>query len=200
MSRSSRMAEFDRQIRTLCGDLSEGRPFLCNGSPFDCEIFLVGINPATDVPLKPYWSLDHGCNKAAWLEAYREKHPGYRPTRDRIQRLFEAAAPAQILETNVFHFHSKREAILPKSHRTTAVFDFLLKTVKPRIMFVYGRSAVRHVEQLLNVSLTLGEFASVQHGDRTFEVRAGHHLAYQWSFDAVDKLGHELRERCSSHS
>ena len=27
---------------------------------------------------------------------------------------------------------------------------------------------------------------------------AGNHLAYQWSYDAVDQLGYALKERCAT--
>ncbi len=196
MPKATELVAFDRDLHTACGAL--GRPFLCEGSPFGCEVFLVGINPGTDTPFWPFWSVRDGCDKAGWLKEYFDRHRRLGPTRKRIERLLKAAHPARVLETNVFHRSSKRESALPREHQTTGVFDFLLKTLHPRVMFVYGDSAVKHLAKLTNCSLQLSKFTPVQYQGHKFDIIAGNHLAYQWSYDAVDQLGYALKERCAT--
>jgi hypothetical protein len=197
MQPSVDLAQFDRELRGLPVDVAHGRPFLCNGSPLGCDVFLVGINPGTDTPFWPYWSVGRGCDKNAWLGAYRHKHGRLMPTRARIERLYQAASPVRILETNVFHVPSKREVDLTDADRTTVVFDFLLKSLRPTIVFVHGRSAVEHLEALMHASFERGKFTRARYLGVEIDVVAGHHLSFQWSYEAVDNLGRQLRERCA---
>ncbi len=39
--------EFELQLSDLIGRPTDLRPFVCEGSPLSCDIFLVGFNPAT---------------------------------------------------------------------------------------------------------------------------------------------------------
>jgi hypothetical protein len=190
------LVAFDRELRGVAGT-NAVRPFLCDGSPVGCTVFLVGINPATDIPLWPYWSVGRGCDKQMWLAEYLRQHGRLRPTRARIERLFDAVAPVRALETNIFQQYSPRESDLANEHRTTEVFDFLLERLAPRIVFVHGRSAIAHLVRLTGAQIARGAFTSVWYRGIAFDVYAGHHLAYQWSFAAVDQLGRTLRARCS---
>lgn len=188
-------SEFAKQLRAIAGT-SVGWPFVCDGSPFDCQIALVGINPATDVPLWPNWSNGAGVNKAGWLQDYITRYKKYTPTRARIERLVKAIAPARVLETNIIHHYSARESDLPKElRRSTEVFDYLIATLKPKVLLVHGRSAVRHLQRLTSTDFVRGEFASVRYRNVAFDVLAHHHLSYQWSFAKVDELGRTLRRR-----
>ncbi len=106
----SELKAFDVKLREIAGDAV--RPFLCTGSPLECEVFLVGINPATDIPLWAYWSNETGCDKKGWLEAYVRKHGGFRPTRKRIESVLNGLSPVKPLETNILQHRSRREAEL----------------------------------------------------------------------------------------
>lgn len=192
-----KLAEFERQIRFKAGN-APGWPFLCDGSPFGCDIFLVGINPATDVKIWPHWSIETGVDKVAWLREYRNELSKFTPTRLRIERLVKAIAPARVLETNIFHQYSKREKYLRNDQRTTDVFDFLIETLKPKLVLVHGKSAIRHIERLVSAQLIRGEFTTVQYKQTKFDIIAHHHLAYQWSYDKIDEVGNALRERWRS--
>jgi hypothetical protein len=189
---------FDRELRDFARGIAL-RPFLCDGSPFGCDVFLVGINPATDVPLWPYWSIERGCDKCEWLQAYGETHHGrLGRTRKFIERLCDALAPVRALETNVFHHHSSCEADLIVQKRTTEVFDFLLRRLKPRVVFVYGKSAVKHLRRLTNAEIERGVFERAHYQGITFDVLAGNHLSRQWSYAGVEAFGRELRDHCLS--
>jgi hypothetical protein len=188
------LAQFAANVRRLA-ESGPGWPFVCDGSPFDCEVFLVGINPAANVPIWPHWLDGSGMNKAGWLTNYLNTHSKFTPTRSRIERLGRALRPTQLLETNIFPHHSPREHDLPHHLKRTDVFDFLLATLKPRILFVHGRSAVAHIKHLTGTELERGRFVSVRYQDVPVEVISGHHLSYQWSFAKVEALAGELRRK-----
>jgi hypothetical protein len=106
--------------------------------------------------------------------------------------------PVRALETNVFHRRSWREADLAKEDRTTEVFDFLLTRLVPRVVFVHGRSAVKHLQRLTGAQIECGVFNPVRYQGVAFDLYAGHHLSYHWSYAKVQQLGRELRSRCHS--
>ena len=191
----SDMVEFDRKMRELGEEAVGGRPFLCEGLPFGCDVFLVGINPGTDTPFWPHWSVERGCDKQAWLQEYLRTHRKYRPTRKRIELLCKALKPLRTLETNVFSLPSKREWELDKAKRTTAVFGFLLESLRPRLLFVHGRTAVQHLERLTYASLPHNDFVPVSYAGVNFEIIAGNHLSYHWADVKVQELGARLRDR-----
>jgi len=60
------LEDFDKKIREL-PEHHEARPFLCEGSPIGCKIFLIGLNPSTPISFWPYWSVEYGCKKKEWL-------------------------------------------------------------------------------------------------------------------------------------
>lgn len=192
------MIEFDKAIRELTGEHIEARPFLCEGSPFGCEIFLVGINPGTPTPFWPRWRLPYGCYKQEWLSDYLRR-PGQKPTRKNIERIISAAAPVRCLDTNVFCRFSPDEASLPPADRDTRVFDYLLQVLTPKVLFVHGESGIKHIEWLAgNRSLPAGEFTRVSLLGIPVDVITGQHLSYpraRWS-SCAERLGRALRERC----
>ena len=60
--------EFERQLADLLGRPSRARPFVCEGSPLDCEIFIVGFNPATEMgDFWQFWRTGYGFDKNAWF-------------------------------------------------------------------------------------------------------------------------------------
>lgn len=189
-------SEFANQLRAIAGE-GAGWPFVCDGSPFDCQIAVVGINPATDVPLWPHWSDGAGVNRAGWLQDYLSRYQKYTRTRACYERLVKAIAPARVLETNIIHHYSARERDLPKELRKrTEVFNYLIETLKPKILLVHGRSAVRHLQDLTSTSFERGKFTPVRYtNDVVFDVISHYHLSYQLSFEKVDELGEKLRRR-----
>ncbi|MBM5574928.1 hypothetical protein [Deefgea sp. CFH1-16] len=193
----SDLLQFDQELRELIGVKHDARPFLCEGLPFGCPIFLVGINPGKNSEFWPHWNAIKGCNKRGWMEDYCAKHGRLSPTRARIERLFKAMGTLRCLETNIFPFASPRESDLDASLRNTRVFDFLLKSIRPQVMFVHGATAIEHLVKLTGSNLPKGQFTTVTYLGNTFEIFAGNHLSYQWSYAEVDDLGRILADRCS---
>ena len=74
--RARRMRELKSGLSAIVGDHCVGlRPFVCDGSPLDCRVFLVGINPATEMSgnFWDFWDDDSGFNKEKWRERYDEE-------------------------------------------------------------------------------------------------------------------------------
>jgi hypothetical protein len=127
------LIQFDRELRELAGG-GDLRPFVCDGSPLACRIFIVGTNPATEVPFWPYWDTVGGFRKGEWLQGYEDARVrnGKRrrsPTRRVLEQIVEAALPVRCLETNIYSKASRRAADLGAGHRVTRVFSFLLSAV-----------------------------------------------------------------------
>jgi hypothetical protein len=186
---------FHKELRRVAGR-AKGFPFVCRGNPFDCDTFVVGINPATTTPFWPCWSAKTGFNKDKWLGLYKKHHGDFTPTRQRIEILCHTAGQNRVLETNVFTSFARRENKLAETERTTDVFEFLMDCLNPRVMFVHGRTAIQSLERLVNARiLKHGKFVRVQHRRAAFDVIAGRHLCL-WSYARVQELGEALRERC----
>jgi len=66
------LTDLENSLKTLMNGDSFLRPFISNGSPLDCDSFIVGLNPATELP-KPFWSYwdsNNGFNKDVWFKDY----------------------------------------------------------------------------------------------------------------------------------
>jgi hypothetical protein len=196
MKKTVTIHDIDAIIRHLSGEHPEARPFLCDGSPIGSEVFLVGVNPGTDTPFWPYWRLPYGCHKNEWLDDYLRRHLRFKPTRARIEILFQAISPIKCLETNVFFQYSPDESSLRTEAHDTRVFDYLLTVLSPKVLFIHGASGIKHMEQVLKTSLPQGQFTTVTHNGREIDVITGRHLSRGWSYERVDALGEEIRERC----
>ena len=85
-------SEFKIELEKLIGKHSTQRPFICDGYPLDCDIFIIGINPATSTE-KEFWEFWNGdkFNKDKWFKNYiyerKDKHYKISPTRRKIEYL-----------------------------------------------------------------------------------------------------------------
>src|ERR1700735_3082953 len=110
------LSAFESELKELIGRPSELRPFVCNGSPLECGVFIVGFNPATKMRADfwEYWRSGYGFDKEAWFKSYKEErqarplNPGktrraqISNTRRVIEWIIEAASPIGCLETNIY--------------------------------------------------------------------------------------------------
>jgi hypothetical protein len=178
------LVEFDRQLRQRLGTSAYARPFVCDGSPLDCQAFIVGANPATDAPFWPFWTVNQGFDKAAWEVAYEQARVdrGKRAvsnTRERINRIAAAASPISCLETNVFATPTPSLGELPPTSRGSSLLAFLVESIQPLVILTHGVDAVNGVR-----ALRLGARADV------LEVK---HLRFVSYTDAW-QLGREINE------
>ena len=208
--RAKKMEEFKSGLAKIVGNPCVGlRPFVCDGSPLDCRVFLVGINPATDMPENfwdaRFWNDGSGFDKEKWLVAYRavRKNAGkseHSPSRDVIGRIVDAARPASCLETNLFSIQALCEDGLQGRKKDTAVFEFLLQEIRPRVVAVFSedRKLRKEARRILGVgcaeSRNLEEF-----GGKVFPCGNGVTVVFvrhytRWSHANARKFGEWLRK------
>jgi hypothetical protein len=145
--------EFAERLRAIAATDDSLRPFVCDGSPLDCDAFIVGANPATSVPFWPYWHDTTGFDRRSWLQDYEQirvataKPPRSR-TRDQIDRVVASAAPTKCLETNAYASPSSAIADLKNASRSTALITFLVDAIRPKVILAHGREAQAAIDNV----------------------------------------------------
>ena len=139
----SNEARLHRELEALLARDPDARPFVCEGDPLACRVFIVGTNPATRMtqPFGSFWTLDGGFNKEAWLKSY-EAHRAEKgkrmksPSREVIEGVIEAAPGVGFLETNVFAVATAKESDLAAADRDSSFFSFLVELIRPAVMYL----------------------------------------------------------------
>ena len=144
---SEQLREFRSQLEKIEGRLPSpiSWPFLCEGSPLKCRIFIVGFNPARKVE-KPFWSCfwtdSRGFKKAEFIQELKKLDGGRTTlTRERIEIIANAVGQRVTLNTNIYSKSTRKKRELPKKDRKTDVIEYLLKTIRPKIVLAYGTDA-----------------------------------------------------------
>src|SRR5215218_7019589 len=110
------LIEFAARLKELTRAPTRLRPFVCDGSPLDCRIFIVGFNPATSLTGDwwDFWDSSYGFRRAEWLKRYiperatqplkpgRTRRAPISNTRKVIDWIVDAARPVKCLETNIY--------------------------------------------------------------------------------------------------
>lgn len=190
------LEEFAARLHTVIGKPTDLRPFVCDGSPLECQAFLVGLNPAT--PLSAdfwgFWQPGYGFNKLAWLDQYKRERgsrplrPGsvrrleVSPTRRVIEWVVEEAAPVKCLETNIYALATQQFSDLALSRRVTAPFEFLRSVIRPKLIVAHGKDAA------ILVGGQVGEARVV----------CVPHFSRGWSRIMARELGRQIRAYCET--
>ncbi len=188
------LQQFSDSLKAIIGDDNNLRPFVCEGSPLECQAFIVGFNPATELkePFWTFWEPQYGFNKADWLKHYKQERqekplaPGKTKrnvisnTRRVIEWITDAATPVQCLETNLYALATAQAKELPAQHRSTALFDFLLSEIRPKVLLLHGKDAEQHLKKL----------------STSAQVIAVPHLSRGWSEVKAKELGRQIRDAC----
>lgn len=175
----------------LIGAPTDLRPFVCDGSPLTCDVFIVGFNPATTMSADfwQFWSPGKGFDKVAWFEAYKKDRqlkplkPGktrrnvVSRSRGVIEMIIEGASPYRCLETNIYAAPTEQASDLAARQRITAPFDFLLSNIKPRVIVAHGVEAVEHIRKM-NVDAKILPVS---------------HFSRGWSNEAAAALGVKIK-------
>ena len=187
---------FREQLEKLTGGKHGARPFVCDGDPLNCKAFIVGINAASDVQFWPFWTDETGFDKTRWYDCYRAERTAagrkpVSPTRERIERIVRAAAPVQILETNLFSVATPRAADLQKTDKLPEVLEFLLCRISPTVLLLHGKVVREYFERLCCHPLACS-FASTVINGKPFKIAAVKQLAYV-SYNKASELGEAIR-------
>jgi hypothetical protein len=178
---------FENELVARIGIPTDLRPFVCDGSPLTCDVFIVGFNPATSMSTDfwEFWRAGEGFDKAAWFEAYKKDRqvrplkPGktrrsaVSPSRRVIDWVAEGASPFRCLETNIYLAPTRKAVDLESAQRITATFDFLLSSIRPSIVVAHGIPTVEHIRKM----------------DIDAKVFAVSHFSRGWSRQAAIELG-----------
>ena len=180
--------------------IKKERPFVCDGSPYECEAFLVGINPAYSFERSfwKYWDDDRGFNLKSWLEDFqksrrrREGKSSLTRTRYMIEKLREELKDRQIslLDLNLYLKPTPRANFLTASDKNTDVFRFLVNEIKPRLIYLHGNQPRMIFEENLGIKIEKNKF--VYHD--AFNLFATNHLSYQISRESMTEVAHKLAQ------
>ena len=189
------IATFEDQLAGIVGRPTTLRPFVCSGSPLECRVFIVGLNPAS--PMKAgfwdFWRTGVGFDKTAWMNAYlseraerplkpgKTRRPRISPSRAVIDCIVEEIGHAICLETNIYAHASEAFSELGRAQHDTRPFDYLLATIQPELVIVHGNEAIAH---LIDKAL----------GTTVLEMP---HFSCGWSHARARELGRDVRKRIS---
>lgn len=168
------------------------RPFVCQGSPYDKEVFVVGHNPATKMEngFWMYWDDCTGFDKATWFEDYKNerrrqrKHHDVSPTRRNLNKLTGLVDPVEFLETNVYSKPTSHAKELRYSERVTKVLDFLIEEISPSLIITHGKRAATHFNRKMQ------KFDDIEIGSingNSYKYVSVLHAIY-WSDRGLEKL------------
>lgn len=156
------LSAFEGDLEAVIGRPTEMRPFVCEGSPLRCRVFIVGFNPATAMTASfwDFWRPGYGFDKAAWFREYKRERslqplkPGKTRRNEvsntrRVMDWVIAAVPRYAcLETNIHALPSKDKRGLLFERRETAPFRFLLERIRPAVVVAHGEDAIAETKRL----------------------------------------------------
>ncbi|MES2361242.1 MAG: hypothetical protein V4646_05525 [Pseudomonadota bacterium] len=190
------LPELARELRDLLYPSMPSRPFIADGSPFSCDVAIIGINPGTTTPFWDFWSDQTGFNRAQWVETYYTKPGATRNAiRNRIERLVPALRPLRVVELNAFPYATRSEAELTVEMRDSRVLHLMLQVARPHALFIFGKEPARAVASLFG--LTPPVLRSVTQwtlDGRNVLVFTEPHLSRGWSYQAVEALAERVKQ------
>ena len=157
-----------------------------------------------------FWSTSNGFDKGKWLETYISERaakplkPGktrrnrISATRQRIEWIVTSAAPINCLETNIYSKATPTKQELSNHEMDSSVFEFLLKEIKPEILFSHGVDARKHIELLSNSQVEEDNIIEVTIFETKTKILSMPHLSRGWSKEKTRSIGEYLKTLCSN--
>ena len=188
------LAEFSIQLKHLLLNRPHSRPFICEGSPLECDVMVVGFNAATkmEAPFAQFWSDETGFAFEGWFAQYqheriaKQKARVVSPTRQRLERLKQKTG-LSILETNIFDYPTVGKKDLKTDQKNTEVFEFLLQSIQPKFLISHGEDAHQYLSQRFQQNVEKQEPVWVQEQGRSMIWYASPHFSL-CSYQAVDDI------------
>ena len=192
-------AEFRRKLSAILPE--NCRPFVCQGSPYDCKIFVVGLNPATAMEngFWRYWSDCKGFDKVSWFESYKNERKSRPPrpgkkrrlsvgtTRRNLNKLADLVGAYGILETNTYSVPTEHYTDLQVEEKVTEVFHFLLTEIKPTLIITHGKDSADYFSREVQ---EFGDFAieTVAIQGNCHEIISVPHFSRGWSSQKLEEF------------
>jgi hypothetical protein len=180
---NTRLRNFRIAVQHLIGD-DYLIPFVCDGNPYDCSAFLVGLYSTYKLPFSEFWEDDTGFDKNFWLDALEtlslakllKPKPVVRRSswngQSTIETIVRAAAPVKVLQTNLYVLEGQSGPCV--SGGDTSVFEFLLRAIQPEAILLNGMEAQVNFEQRFDCHLT-DQFAELTLSGSSVRVAALRH-------------------------
>lgn len=191
------LAPFRERVQEIMAD-AKSRPFVCDGSPLACSVFIVGFNPATemDKPFWSYWSDASGFDKATFMRDYLVERELQEPkgVRARIERIVAQLPKGACLETNICSKPTKTAAELQPGERTTAIFRLLLDSIRPRFVYVHSNDPIAYFERLTGTTgFDSGSPKTGSVDGYSFRVFGTRGPLFRMGFAQAEELGRQIR-------
>lgn len=77
--------------------------------------------------------------------------------------------------------------------RESSVFEYLLETIKPKIIFIHGNEVIEYFEKLYDLKITKNEVADFEILGTKTKILAMNHLSRGWSKQKSMELGEFLK-------
>jgi hypothetical protein len=140
---------FREQLASLMVERTE-RPFVCDGSPLEAQVFVVGLNPATTLreDFWSFWNDSAGFDRRSFDLKYGAVRPKKSGNRPRIEAITRAFPRGQCLETNIYSSPTKSGPMIKANQKRTAVFEQLIAMVQPKALFIHGAPTYRYFAKL----------------------------------------------------
>lgn len=203
MESKQSLVTFRERLQNLMSD-PKARPFVCDGSPLACSVFIIGFNPATEMdhPFWTYWSDSSGFDKVAFMQDYLATRGLREPkgVRARIERIVSQLPSGTCLETNICSKPTRTATELHSGDRTTAIFDFLLQTIRPRFVYVHSNDPIAYFERQSGATgFDAGTPKEVTVGGHSFLLLGTRGPLFRMGFADADELGRGIRSTLAAN-
>ena len=200
------LTDFSKELRLRLQDNPSQRPFVCEGSPLVCKIFIVGFNPATEMKrlFLDDWDDNYGFTKSGWLKHYMEeraniplgptkkKRNKLSNTRSRIEWITETVSVTKCLETNLYSKATKSAKELKPIDRDIEVFKFLVDSIKPKVLFLHGIEVRKEIEKVFSFQLPENVFSQREMFGNKVIIIPKKHLSRGWSKENAINFANEM--------
>lgn len=193
---SMTLREFRSQLQKIEKSLP-GRtswPFVCDGSPLTCRIFIVGTNPARQVE-RQFWDFfrndSRGFRKEEFIQELEKLDGGLTRTRKYIEIVVDAAGRRDTLETNIYSYATRRASELTEEQKRTDIFKYLMRKIKPEIVLAHGGPAKNFFSEC-GITLVEDRLRQVEWDGLRINLLPRKHLSYHTSYEEARKIGRKL--------
>jgi len=127
------------------------------------------------------------------MRDYRQKRGEPEGVRARIERIVAQFLEVRSLNQHLLEAHEDAGE-LPASDQRTTIFEFLLETVRPRLVHAHSNSPIRYLERLTGSSV-LGDdtTTATTYKGRAFLLCGTPSPLFRMSYETAEALGRRLR-------
>ncbi|MDN4165598.1 hypothetical protein QWY31_08800 [Cytophagales bacterium LB-30] len=175
------------------------RPFVCDGNPFNCQVFIVGFNPATTIENSKFTDFfsDGVFDKEKFTAIYQSARTEQRKKAGKDENKLSKTRKGidfisthlekegiKTLETNVYFKPTSKAKELKKEDRNANQFLELLSLFKssgnPKVIFIHGGKTLKTFVKMLKLE---GDFEvkSESIGTHTFKLN-NQNVTLLWTY------------------